>query len=70
MGEALNDAYSTAFRQIWSCLKLDNAEYKDILENFKERLSKNWFSICSLKMYICYRQRCCLKGYLGNLIHL
>ena len=24
-----------------SCLKLDNAEYKDILENFKERLSEN-----------------------------
>ena len=37
-----------------SCLKFDDAKYKDILENCKERLSKNCISICSLKMYICY----------------
>ena len=67
---ALHNDLSTISSTRTSRLKLDNAEYKDILENFKERLSKNWFSICSLKMYICYRQICCLKGYLGNLIHL
>ena len=67
---ALYNDLSTISSTWTSRLKLDNAEYKDILENFKERSSKNWFSICSLKMYICYRRRCCLKGYLGTLIHL
>ena len=62
---------SSPISSTWtSRLKPDDAEYEDILENFKERLSKNWFSVCSLKMYICYWQRGCLKGYLGHLFHL
>ena len=38
---ALHNHLSTISSTRTSRLKLDNAEYKDILENFKERLSKN-----------------------------
>ena len=38
---ALHNDLSTISSTQTSHLKLDNAEYKDILENFKERLSKN-----------------------------
>ena len=38
---ALHNDLSTISFTRTSRLKLDNAEYKDILENFKERLSKN-----------------------------
>ena len=38
---ALHNDLSTISSTRTSRLKLDNAEYKDILENFKERLSKN-----------------------------
>ena len=37
----LHNDLSTISSTRTSCLKLDNAEYKYILENFKERLSKN-----------------------------